>query len=43
MLDKIKYFLTHEKERKEIAQNGFEKVASHHTFKHRIEEILSYF
>lgn len=43
MLDKIKYYLAHENERKEIAQNGFEKIVSCHTFKHRIEEILSYF
>ena len=42
MLDKIDYYLTHEEERISIAQNGFNKMDAHHTYKHRIEEILSY-
>ena len=43
MLDKIAYYLTHEDERIAIARNGFERTAANHTYKHRIEEMLSYF
>uniref|UniRef100_UPI004055C5CB CgeB family protein n=1 Tax=Acetatifactor sp. TaxID=1872090 RepID=UPI004055C5CB len=42
LLDTIKYYLNHEDERAVIAANGFQKVASHHTYSHRIQEILSY-
>lgn len=42
LLHKIEYYLTHEDERIAIARNGFQKTASHHTYKHRIEEILTY-
>lgn len=41
MLDKIAYYLVHEEERREIAENGFRKVAAHHTYRHRAEEMLS--
>lgn len=41
LLRKIGYYLAHEDERATIAQNGFRKTASQHTYKHRIEEILS--
>ena len=40
---KIDYYLKHEDERVAIAQNGFERTAANHTYKHRIEEMLSYF
>ena len=43
MLTKIEYYLKHEDERKAIAQNGFERTATNHTYKHRIEEMISYF
>ena len=43
MLDKIDYYLKHEDERIAIANNGFERTAANHTYKHRIEEMLSYF
>ena len=42
MLQKIEYYLVHEKERQEIAQNGFRKTKEQHTYKHRIEEMLRY-
>lgn len=42
LLDKINYYLNHESERAEIARSGFLKTASHHTYHHRIEEILTY-
>lgn len=43
MLNKINYYLNHEDERIAIAQNGFERTKENHTYKHRIEEMLSYF
>lgn len=42
LLQKIEYYLVHENERLEIAQNGFRKTKEHHTYKHRIEEMLRY-
>lgn len=41
-LNKIDYYLHHEDERAAIAGNGFAKVAAAHTYKHRIQEMLSY-
>lgn len=41
-LNKIDYYLRNEEERAAIAQNGFAKIAAAHTYKHRIEEMLSY-
>ena len=43
MLNKIDYYLKHEDERIAIAKNGFERTKENHTYKHRIEEMLSYF
>jgi len=43
MLTKIDYYLKHEDERIAIAKNGSERTAANHTYKHRIEEMLSYF
>lgn len=40
LLDKIGYYLAHEDERRAIAQNGFQKTADCHTYKHRVEEII---
>ena len=40
LLQKIDYYLTHESERKEIAENAREKIAEAHTFDHRLREIL---
>lgn len=42
LLDKLDYYLTHEEERAAIAQNGYEKINAQHTYKHRVEEIISY-
>lgn len=38
-IDKIKYFSTHDKERETIALNGFNKVMSKHTVKHRVDQL----
>lgn len=42
LMDKIEFYLKHEQERAEIAQNGFRKVAEGHTYRQRAEEMLSY-
>ena len=41
LLEKIEYYLTHEEERKIIAQNGYEKVKEMHTWVNRIVRILN--
>lgn len=40
LMGKADYYLTHEKERCEIAINGSRKVQSYHTYEKRIEEML---
>lgn len=42
LLDKIDYYLAHEDERATIAANGFARIDASHTYRHRVEEILSY-
>lgn len=42
LLTQIDYYLSHEEERAAIAQSGYEKITMAHTYKHRVEEILSY-
>lgn len=41
LIEKIEYYLSHEDERAAIAQNGFRKTVSCHTYKHRAEEIIA--
>lgn len=40
LMQKAEYYLTHEKERREIAENGCRKVRSGHTYKERVDCIL---
>ena len=40
LLIQTEYYLTHEKERLEIAQNGWETVKNHHTYIHRLTEMF---
>ena len=40
LLAKIDYYLNHDDERAAIAKNGHDKVAAHHTFRHRIRQML---
>lgn len=40
LMEKTEYYLTHEKERREIAENGNEKVRQYHTYKNRFDTIL---
>jgi hypothetical protein len=39
-LDKIEYYLSHPKERKQIAKEGSKHVHKTHTFKHRMERLI---
>ena len=40
LMSKIEYYLSHEKERNDIAENGFRKVVKSHTYLHRVETML---
>ena len=40
LLNKIEYYLSHDKERKEIAENGYRKVKESHTYLHRAITML---
>lgn len=40
LLKKIDYYLQHEDERRWIAQNGRDKIAAGHTYRHRVREML---
>lgn len=42
LLAKIGYYLSHEEERKAIAQSGHDKVAAEHTYRHRVREMLDF-
>ena len=42
LLDKIRYYLDHEAERAQIAENGLRKISADHTYVHRVNEILSF-
>ncbi|MBQ9436895.1 MAG: glycosyltransferase family 1 protein, partial [Lachnospiraceae bacterium] len=35
------YYLSHEREREEIAENGLETLRQHHTYQHRVQEMLA--
>ncbi len=41
LLDKVSYYLSHEKERKKIAQNGLETVKKYHNYPERLLQMLS--
>lgn len=40
LMEKAEYYLSHEKERKEIAHNGYEKVKRFHTYRNRLDEMM---
>lgn len=42
LMDKIVYYLANDGERAQIAENGYRKVENRHTYRHRVEEMLSY-
>lgn len=41
LIEKIRYYLAHEEERKQIANNGQRKVQEYYTWKQRIEDIMA--
>lgn len=42
LLQKAAYYLEHEEEREQIAQNGHDKVKAGHTYRHRVKEMLQF-
>lgn len=40
LIEKVDYYLHHDAQRVEIALNGYEKVAKHHTYEVRLSEML---
>lgn len=40
LLRKTDYFLEHEKEREEIAENGYQKIKKYHTYSVRLQEMF---
>lgn len=40
LMDKIEYYLSHEKERLDILQNGYEKILMYHTYEKRIPALF---
>ena len=40
LLEKCQYYLTHEDERKQIAENGYQKVKEFHTLEQRLAEMM---
>ena len=40
LMEKVEYYLSHEKERKEIARNGYENVKKNHTYRNRVDAIM---
>lgn len=43
LLDKIEYYLSHESERKQIAENGRLKVTAYHNYEAKIQRMLNYY
>ncbi len=41
LMEKAEYYLSHEKERKEIARNGYNKIKQFHSYKNRLDTILN--
>lgn len=42
LCEKVEYYLSHEKERQEVARNGYEKVVGSHTYVHRVQQMLEF-
>lgn len=42
LLDKIDYYLSHDREREAIARSGYDKVAAGHTYRHRVREMFDF-
>lgn len=42
LVDKCRYYLSHEDERKDLAKSGYDKVKKYHTYRNRVETIMEY-
>lgn len=42
LLNKIEYYLSHDDERKAIAQNGYNKVKQLHTYDNRMKDLFEF-
>ncbi|MCR5304741.1 MAG: glycosyltransferase [Lachnospiraceae bacterium] len=42
LIRKCEYYLKHDDERKQIAENGLNSVIKHHTYDHRVAEMMSF-
>ncbi|MCM1089502.1 MAG: glycosyltransferase [Butyrivibrio sp.] len=40
LVDKCAYYLEHDDERRRVALNGYQKVCAHHTYTHRLKEMI---
>lgn len=40
LMDKVDYYLSHDKERSEIAENGYRKICEAHTYEHRVDDLF---
>lgn len=40
LLEKVEYYLNHDEERRQIAQNGYQKIEQSHTMRRRVEEMF---
>ena len=40
LMEQCRYYLAHQTRAKEIAENGFLLVSKHHTYRHRMEQLL---
>lgn len=40
LVELVGYYLTHEEERRQIAENGYKKVCKHHTYEQRILDMM---
>ncbi len=40
LIDKCDYYLNHEEERRQIAQQGYQTVCNYHTYAHRLNEMI---
>lgn len=42
LLEKVEYYLQHDKEREQIARAGHDKVLDHYTYEKKLEKLLSW-
>jgi spore maturation protein CgeB len=40
--DIVEYYLSHPDERKQIARQGYQRVIKEHSFRHRMEKVITW-